>query len=341
MIKTSIIAVVLLSSIFPYLAGNIAYSAEVNVYSARKEALIKPVLDKFSEQTGIKVNLITGKADGLVTRMASEGKFSPADILLTTDAGRLVRAKQQGLTQPIKSEKVNNLVASGLRDQEDHWFALTLRARPIMMTNSYTGIVPETYEDLTSSQYKGSICIRSSSNIYNQSMIAALIEQTNEQTALQFSKGIVKNLARPPKGGDRDQIRALVAGQCKIAIANTYYLAGMLTGNDQKDKKIAQQVKVVWPNQQGRGTHVNISGAALAKHAPNQAEARQLLEFMLDEQSQIWYAETNNEYPVREGVAWSDVLQKFGQFKAEKIALERVGELNAQAVKVMDRAGWK
>lgn len=341
MIKVSIVAVVLLSSVFPYLAGNIAHSAEVNVYSARKEALIKPVLDRFTEQTGIKVNLITGKADGLVTRMASEGKFSPADILLTTDAGRLVRAKQQGLTQPIKSEKVARLVSSELRDKQDHWFALTVRARPIMITNSYVGNIPETYEDLTTSQYKGTICIRSSSNIYNQSMIAALIEQTDEKTAYEFSKGIVKNLARPPKGGDRDQIRALVAGQCKIAIANTYYLAGMLTGNDEQDKNIAKQVKVIWPNQQGRGAHVNISGAALAKYSPNQAEARQLLEFMLDEQSQTWYSEANGEYPVREGAAWSDVLTKLGQFKAEKIALERVGELNAQAVKVMDRAGWK
>lgn len=341
MIKASIAAVVLLTSIFSYLAGNFAYSAEVNVYSARKEALIKPLLDRFSEQTGTKVNLITGSADGLVTRMASEGKFSPADILLTTDAGRLVRAKQQGLTQPINSEKVNRLVDSGLRDEEDHWFALTVRARPIMMTNSYTGKIPETYEDLTNSQYNGSICIRSSSNIYNQSMIAALIEQTDEKTAFEFSKGIVKNLARPPKGGDRDQIKALVAGQCKIAIANTYYLAGMLTGNDPQDKQVAQQVKVVWPNQQGRGTHINISGAAIAKYAPNRVEAKQLLEFMLDEQSQIWYSEANNEYPVREGIEWSQVLKNFGQFKAEKIALERVGELNAEAVKVMDRAGWK
>ncbi len=339
--KAPIVAAIILTSLFQFLWASAAYSAEVNVYSARKEALIKPVLDKFSEQTGITVNLITGKADGLITRMASEGEFSPADILLTTDAGRLVRAKQQGLTQAFNSKKVKELVSAELRDKDMHWFALTLRARPIMMTTSYKGDLPSSYEDLTKSNWKSSICIRSSSNIYNQSMIAALIEQTDENTAHEFSKGIVKNLARPPKGGDRDQIRALVAGQCKVAIANTYYLAGMLNGSDAQDKKIAEQVKVIWPNQQGRGTHVNISGAAMAKHAPNEKAAVKLLEFLLSKESQTWYAEANNEYPVRDGIAWSNVLTDLGQFKAEKIALERVGELNANAVKVMDKAGWK
>lgn len=318
------------------------FASEVNVYSARKEALIKPVLDKFTAQTGVEVNLITGKADALISRISSEGKFSPADVLLTTDAGRLVRAKQQGLTQANLSATIEQFVAPTLRDNEHHWFALTLRARPIMVTKSNAAAYPiATYEQLAAADLKGKLCIRSSSNIYNQSMIAALIHQQGEQAAETFSRGIVGNLARPPKGGDRDQIKALVAGQCEYAVANTYYLAGMLTSADPEQVAVAQQVKVIWPNQQDRGAHVNVSGAALIKTAPNEDNAKKLLDFLLNEQSQSWYAQANQEYPVREGIEWSQQLKEFGEFKGESVPLHRVGDLNAQAVKVMDRAGWK
>ncbi|WJG08125.1 Fe(3+) ABC transporter substrate-binding protein [Aliiglaciecola sp. LCG003] len=319
-----------------------AYSAEVNVYSARKEALIKPVLDNFSQETGIKVNLITGSADALISRIDSEGKYSPADILLTTDAGRLVRAKQQGLTQAFTSETIDKQVAPALRDQEGHWFALTKRARPIMVAKSNSTLEGlSSYEDLTNPEFKGQICIRSSSNIYNQSMLAALIHLEGEAAASKYATGLVKNFARPPKGGDRDQIKAMVAGQCSVAIANTYYLAGMLKSSDPAEVSVAEQVRVIWPNQQGRGAHVNISGAALIKNAPNPEEAKQLLDYLLNEKSQAWYAEANFEYPVREDVQWSKTLKGFGEFKAESVPLERVGELNAEALKVMDKAGWK
>lgn len=319
-----------------------AMAAEVNVYSARKEALIKPVLDKFTAKTGIKVNLVTGKADALISRLASEGRLSKADVLLTTDAGRLVRAKQQGLTQPFSSGIVKGVVPENLRDPQGHWFALTLRARPMMYAPDR--VEPEelsTLDALTDSKWKGRICIRSSSNIYNQSMLAAMIEQRGEQVTQSWANGLVQNFARPPRGGDRDQIKAVVAGQCDIAIANTYYLAGMLSGTDKEAREVASQVKVFWPDQAEYGAHVNISGAAMTRHAPNTDEAGALLNYLLTGESQAWYAETNGEYPVLKNVDWSETLKGFGQFKAQEIPLNRVGELNADAVRVMDKAGWK
>lgn len=317
-------------------------SQEVNVYSARKEALIKPLLDKFTAQTGIKVNLVTGKADALISRAKNEGKLSPADLLLTTDVGRLVRAKQMDITQAVKSELVEQSISANLRDAQGHWFSLTMRARPIIY--SPERVDPSelsSFENLTADKWKGRVCIRSSSNIYNQSMVAAMLEQKGQAQTQSWANDFVKSFARPPKGGDRDQIKAVAAGQCDIAIANTYYLAGMLTGTDASAKQVAQKVKVFWPNQQDRGTHINVSGAAIMKNAPNVDHAKALLEFMVSQESQAWYAETNHEYPVVDGVAWSDVLSMFGQFKPEQITLSRVGELNGEALKIMDRAGWK
>lgn len=315
---------------------------EVNVYSARKEALIKPLLDKFTEQTGIKVNLVTGKADALITRMVKEGEYSPADVLITTDAGRLVRAKTADISQPIDDTVDLSGVNSAYIDDTRHWVGLTLRARPIMYAPDR--VSPEqlsTMEALTDEQWKGRICIRSSSNIYNQSMVAAMIEQVGADRTEAWANGLVANFARPPKGGDRDQIKAVVAGQCDIAIANTYYLAGMREAQDEQTRDVANQVKVFWPNQDERGAHVNISGVAIAKHAPNVSAAQQLVSYMLGTDAQQWYAQTNGEYPVINGVEWSDTLKAMGQFKAENVPLTVVGEKNADALKLMDRAGWK
>ncbi|GAA0351775.1 Fe(3+) ABC transporter substrate-binding protein [Bowmanella denitrificans] len=315
---------------------------EVNVYSARKEALIKPVLDKFTAQTGIKVNLITGNADTLLSRIATEGQFSPADILVTTDVGRLQWAKESNLLQSVQSDEIKGLVPQNLRDQNNQWFALTLRARPVMY--AVDRVKPEELgrlEDLTDAKWKGRICVRSSSNIYNQSMVSALMEQIGEQATLAWAKGLVKNFARPPKGGDRDQIKAVAAGQCDIAIANTYYLIGMLGDADQSQVDAAKKVAVFWPNQQDRGTHVNISGAGVTKYAPNAENAKALLSFMLNKESQQWYAEHNGEYPVRQDVEISDSLKALGKFKAESIPLEKVGARNADALMLMNKAGWK
>ena len=299
-------------------------------------------LDKFTQQTGISVNLVTGKADNLITRLKSEGKYSPADLLLTTDVGRLYRAKQQGLTQSISVSEDIAKLPSNFRDEQGHWLALSLRARPLMV--SVDRVATQTItslEDLTRPEWKGRVCIRSSSNIYNQSMVAALIAQLGEAVAQEWVNGLVKNFARPPQGGDRDQIKAVAAGLCDVAIANTYYLAGMLSSDDETTQQQAKKVKVMWPNQNDRGAHINISGVALAKNAPNKEAAVKLIDFLLSNESQLWYATTNHEYPVLVDIAWSELLQSFGTFKTEQVPLSKLGELNAAAVQMMDRAGWK
>lgn len=332
----SIVATTLMSTI------SAVKAQEINVYSARKETLIKPLLDKFSESTGIKVNLVTGSADALITRMQSEGQFSPVDILITTDAGRLVRAKNAGLTQALSSPEIDKIVPHHLRDENNHWFGLTLRARPVMYDPKRVNASDlKSILDLAKPQYKGQICIRSSGNIYNQSMVAALTLELDAPSVEQWAKGLVENMGRSPKGGDRDQIKAVAAGQCTIAVANTYYLAGMLSSDDATEREQASKVKVLWTDQDSFGTHVNISGAAIAKHAPNAANAKQLLTYMLLPESQHWYAQQNHEYPVRSDVPWSQLMQSFGKFKAQSVSLEAVGEGNADALRLMDRAGWK
>jgi len=321
---------------------SLSFANEVNVYSERKEELIRPLLDQFTKDTGIHVNLITGKADALIVRMANEGKFSPADVLITTDVGRLVRAKNQGLTQAFESVLARQKVSPYYQDPEGHWYGLSLRARPLMY--AIERVKPETLndlEDLGSPQWKGKVCVRSSSNIYNQSMVAALLYQLEEKRTADLVKALVNNFARPPMGGDRDQIKAVAAGECDIAIANTYYLAGMLAGNNLKETAAAKKVKVFWPNQNNRGAHVNISGAAIAKYAKNKQHAEALLNFLLSKPAQSWYSETNFEYSVRTDIESSKLLKSFGEFKAEHIPMEKVGELNTNAVKLMDRAGWK
>jgi iron(III) transport system substrate-binding protein len=324
------------------LLSPVVLAEQVNLYSARKEALIKPLLDKFTQQTGISVNLVTGNADNLITRLKSVGKYSPADLLLTTDVGRLYRAKQQGLTQEISVSEAIEKLPSNFRGEQGHWLGLSLRARPLMVSvDRVAAQAIVNLEDITSPDWKGRVCIRSSSNIYNQSMVASLIAQVGESAAQEWVNGLVKNFARPPQGGDRDQIKAVAAGLCDVAIANTYYLAGMLSSEDETTQQQAKKVKVIWPNQAGRGAHINISGVALTKNAPNKDAAVKLIDFLLSNESQLWYATTNHEYPVLPDIAWSELLQSFGTFKTEQVSLGKLGELNAEAVQMMDRAGWK
>lgn len=315
---------------------------EVNLYSSRQEDLIKPLLDRFSEQTGIKVNLVTGKDDALLQRLQSEGRNSPADLLMTADAGRLHRAKAAGSTQSVRSEALENAIPAAYRDPDGHWFGLTLRARPILYVKGKVDPTSlSTYEALADPAFKGEICIRSSDNIYNQSLVASMIAADGAEATEAWAKGLVANLARPPKGGDRDQIKAAAAGECDIAVANTYYLAGMLTSKDGAERSAAESMGVFWPNQDGRGVHVNVSGAAVTASAKNKESAVRLIEFLASPEAQQWYADSNGEYPVREGVAVSPVLAAWGTFKADPLNLEQLGELNAEAVRLMDRAGWR
>jgi iron(III) transport system substrate-binding protein len=319
-----------------------AMATEVNVYSARKEALIKPLLDQFTQESGIKVNLVTGKADALLKRLKSEGANSPADLFITTDAGRLHRAKAANVLQPISSEALNTAIPSNYRDPEGYWHGLSVRARVI--TYIKDKVDPKklsSYEDLADSQWKGRICIRGSGNIYNQSLVASMIEAKGQAATQTWADGFVANFARQPKGGDRDQVKAAAAGVCDIAIINTYYLGAMINGKDDAQKAAAAKVALFWPNQDNRGAHVNISGAGVTMAAKHKAEAIQLLEFLANEKSQGWYASVNHEYPVRTGVEWSDTLKAWGTFKADTVNLSVLGQNNPTAVRIMDKAGWK
>lgn len=320
----------------------VSANGEVNLYSARKENLIKPLLDRFTQETGIKVNLVTGKADALLKRLELEGINSPADILITTDVGRLHRAKDSGVTQAFASSALADVIPASFRDPEGHWVGLSLRARPILYVKGKVSADElSSYEALSDAKWKGRICIRSSGNIYNQSLVASLIAVNGEDNTQGWANDFVKNFARPPRGGDRDQIKAAAAGQCDIAIANTYYLVGMLTSKDDDQRAAAEKMAVFWPNQDGRGAHVNISGVALTKSAKNKANAIRLIEFLANKDSQQWYAEANGEFPVRADVAASDLLQSWGKFKQDRLNLSRLGELNPNALRLMDRAGWK
>ena len=317
-------------------------AGEVNLYSARKEELIKPLLDRFTADTGIKVNLVTGKADALLKRLESEDRNTPADLLLTTDAGRLYRAYEAGLLQPVRSDTLERAVPAIYRDPEGHWFGVSVRARVLMFASDRldpAGL--STYEDLADERWKGRICIRSSNNIYNQSLVASLIVAHGEAETEAWAKGLIANLARPPKGGDRDQIKAVAAGQCDVAVANTYYLGTMLNSSDPAQREAAAKISVFWPNQADRGSHVNVSGAGITKHAKNADSATQLLAFLLNDESQKWYAEVNTEYPVRSDIDQPDVLTAWGAFKADAINLSLLGKNNASSVRLMDRAGWK
>lgn len=328
-----------LSTAVPTLA---AADEVVNLYSARKEELIKPLLDRFTEQTGIQVNMVTDKAETLLKRLQSEGVNSPADLLITVDAGNLHRAKEAGVTRAVASEALAAAVPATYRDPDDQWFGLSLRARPILYVEGKVDPSSlSTYEALADPTWKGRICVRSSDNVYNQSMVASMIAADGVEATETWAKGLVANMARPPQGGDRDQIAAAAAGQCDIAIANTYYLVGMLTSGDPAQVAAAEAMRVFWPNQDGRGTHVNVSGIAMTQSAKNQEAAVKLMEFLVSAESQAWYAEVNGEYPVRADAEISETLRAWGSFKADALPLAKLGELGPEAVRLMDRAGWR
>ena len=324
--------------------GFTAHASEVvNIYSARKEALIKPLLDRFSRETGIESRLVTANAGPLLDRLRTEGRNTPADVFITVDAGRLHQAREVGVLQSVTSAKLEAAIPEAYREPRGFWFGLSLRARPIMYAPER--VDPKalsTYEALADPRWRGRICIRSSSNIYNQSLVASMIAARGEAETLAWLKGFVKNFARNPAGGDRDQIRAAAAGECDVAIANTYYLARMAASKPgSPDREAAEKIAVFWPNQDDRGTHVNVSGAGVTRYAPHRDNAVRLLEFLVSPESQHWYAEVNNEYPVVPGVEWSGVVEKMGKFKADDLNLAVLGENNARAVMLMDEAGWR
>lgn len=315
---------------------------EVNVYSARKAELIEPLLQTFSEQTGINVNLVTAKDDALIKRLELEGDSSPADILITVDAGRLHRAKTAGLLQALNSELLTRVIPENLRDVDNQWFGISMRARPIFYVKGKVDPTSlSSYEALAGDQWQGDICIRSSSNIYNQSLVASMLETQGEESTQNWANNFVQNFVRSPAGGDTDQLRAAAAGVCDIAIANTYYFGRLAKSQKPEDNAIVEKLAIFWPNQQSRGTHVNVSGIGLTKSAKNKQNAQQLIEFLVSPESQKWYASTNNEYPVVDGVDVDSVLASWGEFKKDSVSLHKLGLNNQAAVKIMDKANWK
>ena len=319
-----------------------ALSAEVNIYSYRQEHLIRPLLDAFTASTGIEVNLVSGKADALLERLKSEGLNSPADMLLTADAGRLIRAKAAGVLQPIHSPVLDAAIPPQYRDPEGYWFGLSLRARVIFYAPGR--IAPDeiqSYESLADPKLRGRVCVRSSSNVYNQSLLAAMIEAHGPEAAEAWAAGVAQNFARKPQGGDRDQILAVAAGECDVAVANTYYFARMLTSDDPAEREAAEKVALAWPNQDGRGAHVNVAGAGVTLSSRNKDAAVRLLEFLAGAEAQSLYAEVVYEYPIDSQAQRADVVAAWGDFKADGVDLAAFGQHQAEAVRIFDRAGWR
>lgn len=317
-------------------------TAQVNVYSHRPYDTDKALYDRFKEQTGITVNVIQSRADELIERLAREGAESPADVLITVDVGRLVRAKNLGLLQPASSIELHDNVPRHLRDPDGHWFALTQRARVIVYhPKRVTPNELTTYGDLIHPKWKGRILIRSSANIYNQSLLASIIAHEGKAIASGWAAGLVANMARTPQGNDRDQIKALVAGEGDLAIVNTYYVGRLINSSDRYERDVGAQVKVFFPNQGNRGTHINISGAGVTATAKNFNNAVTLLEFLTGVEAQERFSAENYEYPANPKVRPSILLQSWGTFVADNLDLYRLGELNSDAVKIFDFAGWR
>ncbi|MEM7466556.1 MAG: Fe(3+) ABC transporter substrate-binding protein [Pseudomonadota bacterium] len=312
----------------------------MNIYSARHYDTDLALYDRFTELTGIRVNLIEGGSDALIARIANEGKYSPADILITVDAGRLWRAKEKGVFQAVDSAILAERVPSYLRDQDNYWFGLSKRAR-IIVYNKKTGIPSsvKSYEDLVSDSLRGRICMRSSSNIYNLSLMAAMIESHGVDGAEQWAKGVVANFARKPQGNDTSNLRSVAAGECGITLANTYYLGRFLATDEPKSRTMFDSLGILFPNQDGRGTHVNISGAGVTKHAPNRENAIKFLEYLSSDFAQALFAEGNNEYPVV-GEA-SGPIRKLGSFIEDNLNSSLLGANQAAAVRAYDKAGWQ
>ncbi|MEM7675103.1 MAG: extracellular solute-binding protein, partial [Myxococcota bacterium] len=321
------------------LVSSAAYaSSSVNVYSARHYDTDLALYKDFTARTGIRVNLIEAASDTLIERIVNEGQYSPADILMTVDAGRLYRAEQRGIFAPVSSKILQTRVPEHLRHPDGLWFGLSKRARVIIYNRARgkpEGL--ESYQDLTKPQFKRAICVRSSSNIYNISLLASMVGHLGDQGALAWAKGVVGNLRKRPSGNDTANIRAVASGQCRISIVNSYYIARFIASGDPAGKKVG----IIYPNQSSTGTHVNISGAGVLKHAPNRANAVRFLEYLTEARVQALFVAGNNEHPVVTTASTPEILKKLGSFKEDTINASLLGAHQAAAVRIFDRAGWR
>jgi iron(III) transport system substrate-binding protein len=333
------------TSLASLLAAGVAGAAEVNVYSARHYDTDQQLYDDFTAQTGITINLIEGNAEELVERIKAEGANSPADVLVTVDAGRLFRADQEGLFQPVRSAVLDEQIPAEFRHPEGHWFGYTTRMRVLFYNKeSFDPSLVSTYADLAKPELEGELCIRSGSNIYNLSLMGSLIEHDGEAAARAWAEGIVANMARPPEGGDTDQIKAVANGECGIAVANHYYFARLMGSDDPADQAVVEKVGIIYPNQDDRGAHVNISGAGVLATAPNAENAVAFLEYLASPSAQTYFSLGNNEMPVGTGIEIDNpILTEMGVLDAKRdtVSVAVFGEHQALAQTIMDEVGWK
>jgi len=315
---------------------------QVSVYTHRHYEVDQMIFDSFTELSGIRVNIVSASADELIQRLIAEGEQTRADLLITVDAGRLHRAKAADLLQRITSVTLETRVPEHLRDPEGYWFGLTKRARVIATSIERVaeGSIRR-YEDLSAPEWRGRVAVRSSSNIYNQSLVVSMIAAHGIESAKAWASGLVDNLAREPKGNDRDQMKAIAAGVADVALVNTYYVGLLLTSDSVEERRVAEGVRIVFPNTVDRGTHVNVSGAGVTAFAPNRENAIRLLEYMISDESQAAYAAANFEYPVVSDVPPSKIVAAWGSFVEDILPLTELGRLNSDAVRLMDEVGWK
>ncbi len=317
--------------------------ATLNLYSARHYNTDEALYGNFADQSGVKINRIDAEPDPLLERLRAEGDKSPCDVLITTDAGRIERARQLGVLQPVASDVLTKAVPAHLRDPDNTWFGFSVRARVIVYSKERVTAAnaPQNYEDLADPKWKGKLLIRPSGHIYNQSLVGSLLAANGPDKVEAWAKGVAANLARPPRGGDTDQIKAVAAGEGDLALVNTYYFVNLMRSKKPEDREVAAKCAVMFPNQSNRGTHVNISGGAVARHAPNKAAAVRFLEYLVSPQAQRYFAEGNSEFPVVAGAELSPELKSLGSFKQDQLNARVYAQNNAEALKVMDRAGWK
>lgn len=315
---------------------------ELNIYTHRHYKTDEAINKLFTEQTGIVVKVVSAEADQLLERLKSEGASSPADLLITVDAGRLQRAKEAGLLQPLKSEILEQRVPAGLRDSEGQWYAFAIRARVILYSKDR--VKPDeikTYEELADPKWRGRLLIRSAGNAYNQSLFASIIAANGEEKAEAWARGVVANMARPPQGGDRDQIKGVASGLADICVSNTYYLGMLLNSTDAAEREAASKVVVLFPNQADRGAHCNVAGAGLVKHAKNAENAKKYLEFLTSPEVQRLIANGTYEFPINRDLSLSPTHTAWGEFKLDETTLPQIGKFQETAIRLFDKAGWK
>lgn len=308
---------------------------EVNVYSYRQPFLIEPMFKEFTQQTGIKVNVKFAK-EGIAEKLVQEGEYSPADVILTSEFSRLFELSEKGLVQAVDNKTIETNIPAQYRDSSDEWFALTVRTRSVYSSRDRVGKLGDdfNYADLAKPEFKGKICTRSGKHPYNVALVASMIAEQGEASTKVWLEGVKANLARKPQGNDRDQVKAIKEGLCDVSLGNSYYLGKMLA--DDKQKSWAEAVYINFPGQNAQGTHVNVSGMAMAKYAPNKENAVKLMEFLTSDKAQHMYADVNFEYPVKAGVERSALVASWGDFKADPLPLEKIADKHAAAIKLLD-----